>query len=168
MPKNIGKGGKSFKAGNTKGNMQHSKRDLVLADPSLGEEYALVKEPLGNLRLRLQLAGGSIVTGTIRGAMVRKVWIGAYDVVLISRREFCKDGMVDVIHRYTPQEVRQLTKDNCVPRDFRCAEELHNKGNSNYEFVNDDDGDLNGDEEENTIDRYQVQLNDPLAQLEDL
>lgn len=167
MPKNIGKGGKSFKAGNTKGNMQHSKRELVHADPSLGEEYALVKEALGNLRLRLQLAGGNVVTGTIRGAMVRKVWIGANDVVLISRREFCKEGMVDVIHRFSPQEVRLLTKENCIPRDFRGAEELH-KGNSNYEFVNDDEGEASENDEDEAINRYQVHLNDPLAQLEDL
>lgn len=168
MPKNIGKGGKSFKAGNTKGNMQNSKREIIYADPTLGEEYALVKEALGSLRLRLQLPGGSIVIGTIRGAMVRKVWIAANDVVLISRRDFCKDGMVDVIHRYTPQEVRQLTKENCVARDFRGAEELHNKGNSNYEFVNDDEGEGSGNDEDELINRYQVQLNDPLAQLEDL
>lgn len=167
MPKNIGKGGKSFKAGNTKGNMQHSKRELVYADAQQLEEYALVKEALGNLHLRLQLAGGSLVIGTIRGAMVRKVWIAVNDVVLISRREFSKDGSVDIIHRYTPQEVRTLMKDGQIPRDFRGAEELHNKGNSNYEFVNDDDAEED-DENRDEIDRYEVQLNDPLAQLDDL
>lgn len=166
MPKNIGKGGKSFKAGNTKGNMQHSKRDLIYADRQLDEEYALVKEALGNLHLRLQLAGGTIVIGSIRGAMVRKVWIGNNDVVLVSKREFAKDGNVDIIHRYTPQEVRQLMKDGLVPRDFRGADEMQNNGNSNYEFVNDDEPEE--DEKENTFDRHEVQLNDPLAELEDL
>eukprot|EP00796_Vickermania_ingenoplastis_P007089 gene7089-5023_t len=167
MPKNIGKGGKSFKAGNTKGNMQHSKRELVYADQSLNEEYALVKEALGNLHLKLQLPGGNVVTGKIRGAMVRKVWIGVNDMVLISRPEFCPDGLVDVIYRYTPPEVRNLIKDGVVPRDFRGADELHNQGNANYEFVNEDEG-MDEDERDNIVDRHEVQLNDPLAALDDL
>ncbi|KPA77776.1 putative Eukaryotic translation initiation factor 1A [Leptomonas pyrrhocoris] len=168
MPKNMGKGGKSFKAGNSKGNMQNQKRDLTYADPEEGEEYAQVKKALGNLRLELQLAGGSTVIGAIRGAMVRKVWIGQGDVVLVAKRDFNKTGVVDVIHRYTPAEVRLLVKENAIPRDFRSAEERDHNGNSDYIFVNDEDEAPEDDDEQNAIDRNEVIIDDPIAALENL
>uniref|UniRef100_A0A0A9Z5S2 Eukaryotic translation initiation factor 1A n=1 Tax=Lygus hesperus TaxID=30085 RepID=A0A0A9Z5S2_LYGHE len=102
MPKNMGKGGKSFKAGNSKSNMQNTKRDLVYANPEFGEDYAQCRKALGNLRLELQLANGKKVIGAIRGVMARKVYITVGDVVLISKREFNENDVVDVIHRYTP------------------------------------------------------------------
>lgn len=167
MPKNMGKGGKSFKAGNAKGNMQNTKRDLVYADTEAGEEYAQVKRALGNLRLDLQLAGGTTVIGVIRGAMVRKVWIGTGDVVLIAKRAFNMNDIVDVIHRYNPAEVRALVKENAIPRDFRPTEERASNGNADYVFVNDED-DKAEDEEGDTIDRNEVVMADPLADLDDL
>ncbi|KPI89336.1 putative eukaryotic translation initiation factor 1A [Leptomonas seymouri] len=168
MPKNMGKGGKSFKAGNSKGNMQNQKRDLTSANPDEGEEYAQVKRALGTLRLELQLAGGSTVIGVIRGAMVRKVWIGQGDVVLVAKRDFNQNDVVDVIHRYTPAEVRSLVKENAIPRDFRSAEERDNNGNSDYIFVNDEEEVKEDDDETNAIDRNEVKMEDPLASLENL
>lgn len=167
MPKNMGKGGKSFKAGNSKGNMQNQKRDIVYADPEEGEEYAQVKRAFGHLRLELQLAGGSTVIGVIRGAMVRKVWIGQGDVVLVCKREFNEDDTVDIIHRYTPAEVRSLVKENAIPRDFRSTEERTNQSNTDYVFVNDEDDNANEDEED-VMDRNEVIMNDPLAALDNL
>ncbi|CCW64966.1 unnamed protein product [Phytomonas sp. EM1] len=166
MPKNMGKGGKSFKAGNAKGNMQNDKRDLIYADTESGEEYAQVKKALGNLRLELQLAGGTTVIGAIRGAMVRKVWIAQGDVVLISKRSFNENDTVDIIHRYRPVEVRMLVKENAIPRDFRPADERENHGHQYYVFVNDEDE--QGNEDEDVIDRNEVVMDDPLAALGDL
>lgn len=169
MPKNMGKGGKSFRAGRLKGNMQNQKRDITYANPDEGEEYAQVKKALGNLRLELQLAGGSTVIGAIRGAMARKVWIGQGDVVLVAKRDFNENDVVDVIHRYTPVEVRSLVKENAIPRDFRSAEERENNGNSDYIFVNaEDDVNDEEDDEQNAIDRNEVVMDDPLAGLDDL
>ncbi|AAZ13352.1 eukaryotic translation initiation factor 1A, putative [Trypanosoma equiperdum] len=172
MPKNMGKGGKSFKAGNAKGIMQNQKREIVLANPDENEEYAQVKKPLGNLRLELQLADGSKVIGVIRGAMVRKVWIGQGDVVLVSKREFNENDVVDVIHRYTPQEVRKLVKKEIIPRDFRSADERDaNNAHSDYVFVaenDEDDDDDDDDDDAKVIDRHKVVLDDPLANFDDL
>ncbi|KAG8348421.1 putative Translation initiation factor 1A IF 1 [Trypanosoma vivax] len=171
MPKNMGKGGKSFKAGNTKGIMQNQKRELVLAMAEEGEEYAQVKKPLGNLRVDLQLADGGQAIGVIRGAMVRKVWIGQGDVVIISRREFNQNDMVDVIYRYNPQEVRTLVKREIIPRDFRSAEELQeNNARLDYVFVAENDNDDSDDNEENAnyFNREMVVLDDPLADFDDL
>ncbi|ORC83622.1 putative eukaryotic translation initiation factor 1A [Trypanosoma theileri] len=169
MPKNMGKGGKSFKAGNVKGIMQNQKRDIVYADPNEHEEYAQVKKALGNLRLELQLADGSKAIGAIRGAMVRKVWIAQGDVVLIARRSFNTNDIVDVIHRYTPAEVRTLVKDEVIPRDFRSTDEREaNNAQSDYVFVAENDNDGADEEDENAIDRYKVVLDDPLANFDDL
>lgn len=163
----MGKGGKSFKAGNAKGNAQNSKRELLYADTENGEEYAQVKKALGHCRLELQLAGGTTVVGVIRGAMVRKVWIAQGDVLLVSKREFNENDVVDIIHRYQPAEVRSLVKENAIPRDFRSAEERENTANSDYVFVADDE-DVGDEDEENVMDRNEVVLDDPLAGLEDL
>ncbi|ESL09611.1 translation initiation factor 1A [Trypanosoma rangeli SC58] len=171
MPKNMGKGGKSFKAGNAKGIMQNQKRDILYADPQEEEEYAQVKKALGNLRLELQLADGSKAIGAIRGTMVRKVWIAQGDVVLVSKRAFNKNDIVDVIHRYNPAEVRCLVKDEVIPRDFRSSDERDAKNaHSDYVFVADNDDDEGADKEdgENVIDRNKVVLDDPLATFDDL
>jgi len=169
MPKNMGKGGKSYKAGNAKGSMQNQKRDLVYAEPGTGEEYAQVRRPLGNLRLELQLTGGTTVIGVIRGAMARKVWIVQGDVVLIAKRDFNENDVVDVIHRFAPAEVRALAKEGAIPRDFRSADEREQRDNGGVIFVNEDDDDDAGDDDEtNEIDRNAVVMDDPLAELDDL
>lgn len=167
MPKNMGKGGKSFKAGNSKGNMQNQKRELIYADTEAGEEYAQMRRALGNLRVELQLAGGRTVVGVIRGAMVRKVYISVGDVVLISKREFNVNDVVDVIYRYSNPEVRALVKDNVIPRDFRSVEERNTSATHDYEFVAEKEDDED-DEKENMINRDEVIDNDPLAALDDL
>ncbi|EPY30681.1 translation initiation factor 1A [Strigomonas culicis] len=165
MPKNMGKGGKSFKAGNAKGNQFNEKRALVYAEE--GEEYAQAKKALGNLNLQLQLASGATVIGRVRGAMVRKVWVTPGDVVLIQKRDFNENDIVDIIHRYNAAEVRTLVKENVIPRDFRSTEERGDATHGDYEFVNEDD---NGNEEKeaNVLDRNQVVMDDPLAGLDDL
>ncbi|KEG07888.1 putative eukaryotic translation initiation factor 1A [Trypanosoma grayi] len=169
MPKNMGKGGKSFKAGNAKGIMQNQKRDIVYADAQEDEEYAQVKKALGNLRLELQLADGSKAIGAIRGAMVRKVWIAQGDVVLISKRSFNTNDIVDVLHRYTPAEVRALVKDEIIPRDFRSTDEREaNNAQTDYVFVAENDDEAADDKDENVIDRHKVVLDDPLANFDDL
>lgn len=162
----MGKGGKSFKAGNSKGNMQNQKRDLVYADTASGEDYAQCRKALGNLRLELQLANGKKVIGVIRGVMARKIYITVGDVVLISKREFNENDVVDVIHRYMPTQVRQLVKENVIPRDFRATQE-RTASHGDYLFVNDEED--QGDEEgEKKIDHNEVIMDDPLAELDDL
>ncbi|CAD2212655.1 translation initiation factor 1A [Angomonas deanei] len=163
MPKNMGKGGKSFKAGNSKSNQHNQKRELLTAEE--GEEYAHVKKALGNLNMELQLAGGTTVIGHIRGAMVRKVYVTPGDVVLISKREFNANDPVDIIYRFTPAEVRTLVKTNVIPRDFSQAEKAEH---ADYEFVNDEDESGEEEDDQKNFNRDEIALIDPLAELEDL
>lgn len=163
MPKNMGKGGKSFKAGNAKS--EPSKRDITLADKALGEEYAMIKKALGNLKLECQLPNGEKCIGVIRGAMVRKQWITAGDVVLVSKREFNQNDHVDIIHKYRPEEVRVLVKEAEIPRDFRGQEDGPNgQQYADIEFVMQTEE--TKEELASKFDRNALVSDDPLAHLE--
>lgn len=166
MPKNMGKGGKSFKAGNAKS--EPSKRDMTLADDKLGEEYAVIKKTLGNLRLECQLPTGEKCIGVIRGAMVRKQWITVGDVVLVSKREFNMNDNVDIIHKYQPNEVRALVKDGHIPRDFRSNDEGPNGQQfADIEFVMQQTQEDQKEEAAARFDRNELVTDDPLAHLEE-
>lgn len=134
MPKNKGKGGKAFKSGKSKGAM-YAKREFIYADPEELEEYGLVKDALGMRNFRVQLAGGTLVIGLVRGAMVHKQIVSPGDVVIVSRREFNEKDKVDIVHRYQPQETRSLIAEGAVPRDFTPKGEKEGKGNTVDNYI---------------------------------
>ena len=55
--------------------------------------------------------------GVIRGAMRKKVYINPNDVIIVSVRDFEPDK-VDVIHKYTNDEVRELIKLKEIPSNI--------------------------------------------------
>jgi translation initiation factor 1A len=163
MPKNMGKGGKAFKKGKAGGEPQ--KRELVKAAKELGEQYAMIKKTLGNLRLECQLDNGSKVIGVIRGALVRKVWITPGDVVIIAKREFNDADNVDILHKFQPSEVRDLIQEGEIPRDFKSQEEAEsNQNHADVEFVQQMEAEQ---KQKADYDRNAVATYDPLADLED-
>ncbi|ORX36249.1 hypothetical protein BD324DRAFT_628049 [Kockovaella imperatae] len=103
MPKAKGKGGKNRRRG--KNDEDLNKRELVFKED--GQEYAQVVKMLGNGRIEAKCQDGETRLGQIRGQMRKKVWIVAGDIVLLSLRDF-QDDRADVIHRYTPDEARNL------------------------------------------------------------
>lgn len=124
MPKNTGKGGKNFKKG--KHSNESRQRELLLAEE--GQDYAQVTKMLGGSRVECMCSGGTKVIGVIRGAMRMKVWLCVGDVILVSERDFGEEGKVDVLHKYTPDETKDLIKDGHIPPDFRQAEEREQTG----------------------------------------
>ena len=162
MPKNMGKGGKAFKK--SKGG-EPQKRDLIKAAKELGEDYAKITKTLGHLRLECQLENGSKVIGVIRGALVGKGWITPGDVVIIAKREFNEADSVDILHKFQPQEVRELIKEGEIPRDFKSQEDTASSQNhADIEFVQQMEA-----EQADAVqyDRHAVVSCDPLADLED-
>ena len=123
-----GKGYKKKKAGGS----EFDRKPLEFAEA--GQKYALVTKMLGGCRVECKLYGGGsidsgnsgntgnsgvggatgIAIGVIRGSMRKKVYINANDVVIVSVRDFEKDR-VDVVHKYTNDEVRELIKLNEIP-----------------------------------------------------
>jgi translation initiation factor 1A len=82
------------------------------------QEYAKVMALLGDRRMTLILPDQSSIMGHVRDALKRKrVRVGIDDTVLVSRREFCADK-VDIIHKYNPDEIKNLIQYGEVPEWF--------------------------------------------------
>lgn len=163
MPKNMGTGGKRFRASNTKGGS--GKGEEIRADEENREKYAMVKSALGNRRLQCQLVDGQVVVGVIPGRTRGNEWISKGDVVIIGVREFNEHGNVDVLHGYKHDEVRELVKEGLIPRDFGGADdEPRELQHDSIDFVVIKE--QTKDEKQSKYDRTQVVASDPLAGLE--
>ncbi|EFC49781.1 predicted protein, partial [Naegleria gruberi] len=136
--KSKSKGGKRKKDLNKGG--AGSKRDLQLKEE--GQEYGVVTRMLGNGRLECYCYDGKTRLCTIRGTMRRKVWINQGDTILIGLREY-QDDKADVIHKFLPDEARELKKLGEIPKDAKINEATEE--NIGIEFVGDDQ--MDSDEE---------------------
>lgn len=102
MPKNLkkGKNGKSKAMGDTK---RHLRTKLF------GEEYARVLKALGDCRFKVMCFDGAERIAHCRGKLRRRVRIEKDNIILVGKREF-QDSKVDIMHKYTPEEARELVR----------------------------------------------------------
>jgi len=112
MPKNKGKGGKNFRKGanktsGTQFDSGDSATTRVLEVKDSLQEYAQVTKLVGGERILAKDAKGNPRVCVIPGRMRRKVWMSVGDVILIGFRTF-QDNLVDVLHKYSAQDVRRL------------------------------------------------------------
>jgi translation initiation factor 1A len=132
MPKNKGRGGKSYKRGKHSGPV---KRDLLTKEDDEGLEYGLAVKMLGNARVLVKCFDEVDRIGHIRGKMKKKVWIGMGDLVMCSLREF-QNEKCDIILKYLPDEIRQLKAQGEVPQDLEINEHADGPGGaSGIEFI---------------------------------
>lgn len=115
--KPTGKGGKNRRRG--KGDGEESKRELEFKEE--GQEYAQVVRMLGNGRAECFCYDGVTRLGHIRGKMRKKVWVTAGDIVLVGKRDF-QDEKVDIIHKYSADEARNLKQYGELPETARINE----------------------------------------------
>jgi initiation factor 1A len=155
-------GGKG--SGHSSCNRHHgqAKRELVFKTP--GEsDYALVSKVLGNKRVEtLCYIDGKVRQCKIAGSC--NGWILKDDTVLISFRPF-DDTTGDVIHKYTQDEVRILTRAGYI-----MSNETNMKEQQNISFVdsnllkinntNNDDDDAADDEIISNPRRYDMPPSD--------
>lgn len=113
----IGKGGKNRRRG--KGDGEESKRELEFKED--GQEYAQVVKMLGNGRCECFCFDGVTRLGHIRGKMRKKVWITAGDIILVAKRDF-QDEKVDIVHKYSADEARNLKQYGELPENARINE----------------------------------------------
>jgi len=148
-----GKGYKKKKACSA----EFDRKLLELAEVS--QSYALVTKMLGGCRVECILYGNGAITsgkqssggggtgtnaiGVIRGAMRKKVYINASDVILVSVRDF-EPGKVDVIHKYSNDEVRELIKLKEIPSNIHDSQNIDGTGGE-INFADESDGDGDGD-----------------------
>ena len=86
-----------------------------------GQEYAQVIKMLGNGRCECFCFDGVTRLGHIRGKMRKKVWITAGDIVLVGKRDF-QDEKVDIVHKYSADEARNLKQYGELPETARINE----------------------------------------------
>jgi translation initiation factor 1A len=109
--KNIKKGGSG----------KESTRDLEFKQEM--EEYAKVTALMGDRKIGVKLPDGTetlgIIPGKYRKGRGRRqgMWIAVDDVVLVSYRDY-QDGKMDVLHKYTDGEVKNLIQYCEIPSIF--------------------------------------------------
>lgn len=106
---------------NTRGGKGHRKakssgaqfrRELIFKED--GQEYAKITKMLGNGHCECTFYDDVVRLGNIRGKMRKRVWISVGDVVLCGLRDY-QDNKVDIIHKYLPDEIRNLQTMNEIP-----------------------------------------------------
>lgn len=116
MPKNKGKGGKKHKRGKKLESL--SNRELLTKEQ--GQEYGIIEKVLGSCRFMVTCADGKSRLGHVRGNMQKRIWIQVGDCVLVGKRDF-QDDKCDIIHRYSPDEYRQLKRLNEIPTSIETG-----------------------------------------------
>lgn len=94
-------------------NRHQKKRDLEYPDPDEGTHFGIVKDMLGNGRVRILCDDGSLKVGRIRGSMRKsrgKTIIDRNDLVMVSERDF--EDKLDILHKYTAEEVAEILRDS--------------------------------------------------------
>lgn len=82
------------------------------------QEYGKVVSLLGDRRITIMLPDRTETMGIIGGGLKRKrVYIAVDDVVIASRRDF-QEGKLDIIYKYTPEEVKKLIQYQELPGWF--------------------------------------------------
>jgi len=104
-------GGKKTKKQASKNGEQFT-RQLLLKEQD--QYYGKITKTLGNCRFTLVGVDQKSYIGIARGNMRNKVWINLDNYVLYTIRDFQEDK-VDIIHKYSDDEVRKLISLNEIP-----------------------------------------------------
>ena len=122
MGKNKGKGGKKKRKGKNDGD--DSKKELIFKKE--GQAYGKVTKMFGNCRIGVVCEDSKERIAHIPGSMTRRVWISSGDIILLGVRDY-QDGKCDVLHKYTPQEARNLKAYGELPDHFDIGESYINE-----------------------------------------
>ena len=92
-----------------------TKRAIVFKDDM--QEYVVMTKMLGDRRITVRLPDTSEKLAIIPGRFRKRCWMKAGDVLLASYREF-QENKLDIVHKYTPEEARQLVGYKEIPPFF--------------------------------------------------
>ena len=81
------------------------------------QEYVVMTKMLGDRRIMVRLPDTSEKLAIIPGRFRKRCWMKAGDVLLASYREF-QENRLDIVHKYTPEEARQLVNYKEIPPFF--------------------------------------------------
>ena len=74
-----------------------------------GQEYGKAEKNLGDCRFLLYCYDGKERIGKVRGKLRKRVYVNVGDFVLLGTRDY-QDDKVDIIDKYSPDEVNKLRK----------------------------------------------------------
>ena len=97
--------------------VSNSKNKIKYLAKDKFQEYAFVKDILGNCRLRVICWDKKERIAHIRGKMRKRVWINKSDLILVSLRDY-QDDKCDVIQKYDDQQIKILVKNNFISEIF--------------------------------------------------
>ena len=114
--------GKNFKGGSK--HKKYARNRFGVAKTKLSDlkktenqEYAFVKDVLGNCRFKLICWDKKERLGILRGKMKKRQWVTRGEIVLASLREF-QDDKCEIIQKYTSDQVNILKKHNLISESF--------------------------------------------------
>jgi translation initiation factor 1A len=81
------------------------------------EEYAQIIRMLGDRRVTVMFPNKEEFIAMIPGRFRKRCWMKVGDVVVVSRRDF-QDSKMDILHKYTDDEVKILSKEYEIPPFF--------------------------------------------------
>ena len=140
------KGGKKFKRG--KKNTDYE-RQLILKNVKEDQEYAQVRQVLGNGRYKLFCFDGKDRMGIAAGNIKRKTRISLNDVVLTSKWDFqTNDDKCSIVHSYGEDEVQKLKRQNEFPKNIKLEEDNPFSVDDGFEFNYDMPSDEEDEEDE--------------------
>ena len=110
------KGGKKHKR-NKNQNVQP--KNLRLKEE--GQEYAQIVRCKGNCRFDVLCFDGKERMAIMCGAMKKRRFVNANDIVLVSLREW-QDSKCDIIDKYSASDVQKLKQKNLIPKSIKLEE----------------------------------------------
>jgi len=84
------------------------------------QEYGKVTKVCGNCRFMVMLPDSKEYLAVLCRRMFKRAWVSVDQIVLVSRRDF-QENKVDIIHRYTDEDVRTLIQMNELPTLFMVS-----------------------------------------------
>ena len=145
----------SKNAKNKKGGSSPTKRQLLYKDDL--QEYVIMTKMLGDRRIMVTLPDTSETMAVIPGRFRKRVWMKPGDVLLASYREF-QENKLDIIYKYSPDEIRKLVQQSEIPpffQDMAMAEAEEDAGGFVFENAN---GNKSGSEESDDETKAKVEI----------
>lgn len=110
-------------------------RELLIKED--GEEYAQVLKILGGERMEVQCMDNQKRIAKVRGKFKKRVWINLHDIVLVCLRD-CDPDKCDIIHRYFPDEAKQLKQMGEIPSVIDISKISEQQAQLDIKFENDE------------------------------
>lgn len=82
-----------------------------------GEMLAVVEQHLGGGRLKVVCEDKKVRLARIPGKIKKRRWINTGGLIIVKPWDFQTDK-ADVVYRYTPTQVTNLSRKNCIPESL--------------------------------------------------